>query len=582
MKCPQVSNSGFVDVTGGTPRALDCDATTVSYNLCLTDAFSNVWGGSANQVICPRVGHKDLYVEIDYMTGHTPDPAAIKDVIMAFGNAPLTGQKADAFGRTQGITLHVKIDEAITHVNQINVWTDGDTDNTNDFAHIKEGTATSFTDGRFGTATERQGTNAAKILNLKHYIYRYGLFVHTWGSSCGPSGMGETLGNDFVVSLGCGFGERDSAHAGTEGTRSEQAGTFMHELGHTLNLRHGGPATSAYGSANYDMNCKINYVSVMNYLRQFPGLLPTGAGSPSTFDSAGANPVTKWEGVRVNTAGATNGDPLPAGSGTQTWPGSSLDYSRTAMADLVETSLSEPAGTTAITPAQKIVFGPNPNNLANTGPNINWNAAGGATETGVNRDINNMGIEACGATAGQTQKGANDWASLKFYMLHDLDARDGAISAISQPARTPELTAAVEDHMEQQAPPQFAGVLQPINQDGTSRYNLGQNIPIKLQLKDTANQFIPNAQLTFTAERISTTVSGTAQETETSSTFTAGHLFTYDSAAKQYKYNWKTTGLQPGTWILRVYEDYGTVDQRLLQGPQPPTAPGETVRVSLK
>lgn len=34
-------------------------------------------------------------------------------------------------------------------------------------------------------------------------------------TSCGPSGMGETPGNDFIVSLGCGFRERDGAHAGT-------------------------------------------------------------------------------------------------------------------------------------------------------------------------------------------------------------------------------------------------------------------------------------------------------------------------------------------------------------------------------
>ena len=35
----------------------------------------------------------------------------------------------------------------------------------------------------------------------------------------------------------------------------------MHELGHNLNLRHGG---------NVDENCKSNYLSVMNYMFQFP------------------------------------------------------------------------------------------------------------------------------------------------------------------------------------------------------------------------------------------------------------------------------------------------------------------------
>ena len=575
MKCPQVASGAFVDVTGGTPRTLDCDSSAVTYNLCITDTFSNVWGGSAGQVICPRVGHKDLFVEMDYMTGHSPDAAAIKDVIMAFGNAPITGQRADAFGRTQGVTLHLVVNEPVTHVTQINVWTDGDADLNNDFAHIKEGTATSFTDGKFGTSSERQN---AKVLNMKHYIYRYGIFAHTWGTSCGPSGMGETLGNDFIVSLGCGFGERDGTHAGTEGTRAEQAGTLMHELGHNLNLRHGGPATASYGSTNYDMNCKVNYLSVMNYMRQFPGMLPTGAGSPSTYDAAGANPVTKWEGVRVNTVGATNGDPLPAGSGTSTWPGTSLDFSRTAMANLIETGLNEVNGirksdNTAIIPAQKVVYGITPNTQANTGPNVNWNLAGGATDTAVNRDINNVGIEACGATAGQTQKGADDWSNIKFYMLHDPDAKDGAISPISQPARTPELTAAVVEHMKEEAPPQFAGVLPPPNQDGSTVMKLGSTIPIKLQLKDTENNLITNAKLTFTAQKLPNSVPTPPPGT-----------FKYDTKNSQYVYSWKTpTGAaNQGTWVIRVYENYGTLDQRLLQGPQPPTATGETVRLSLK
>jgi len=97
-----------------------------------------------NKLVCPTVGHKDLYVELDYMIGHSPDTAAIKDVIMAFGNAPITGQTADGLARTTGIALHVKVDESLTHVTQINVWTDGDADVNNDLAHIKEGSAASL------------------------------------------------------------------------------------------------------------------------------------------------------------------------------------------------------------------------------------------------------------------------------------------------------------------------------------------------------------------------------------------------------------------------------------------------------
>ena len=288
----------------------------------------------------------------------------------------------------------------------------------------------------------------------------------------------------------------------------------MHELGHTLNLRHGGPATTAVGTTNYDMNCKVNYLSVMNYVRQFPGLLPTGAptvaGGAGTYNAAGANPISKWEGVRLNTAGsAANGDPLPAGTGPSTWPGSSLDYSRAPMASLSETGLSEANGVrkadnTAITPAQKIVYGPTPNVIANTGANVNWNLDTDAVDTALARDINNVGIQACGATAGQiqTDNGNDDWSNLKFYMLHDTDTRDGAVSPVSQPARTPELTAAIVEDMKEEAPLQFTGVSPPPNQDGSTVMKLGTTIPIKLQLKDSSNKVITNAKLTFTAQKL--------------------------------------------------------------------------------
>jgi hypothetical protein len=48
--------------------------------------------------------------------------------------------------------------------------------------------------------------------------------------------------------------------------RDAEAGTLMHELGHNLGLRHGGFE---------DVNCKPNYLSVMNYTLQVPYIDPT-------------------------------------------------------------------------------------------------------------------------------------------------------------------------------------------------------------------------------------------------------------------------------------------------------------------
>jgi hypothetical protein len=54
------------------------------------------------------------------------------------------------------------------------------------------------------------------------------------------------------------------------GTLKVQTGTLMHELGHTLTLTHGGTYYQQ-GLATYDVNCKPNFLSVMNYLFQVRG-----------------------------------------------------------------------------------------------------------------------------------------------------------------------------------------------------------------------------------------------------------------------------------------------------------------------
>ena len=52
------------------------------------------------------------------------------------------------------------------------------------------------------------------------------------------------------------------------GTTTVQAGTIMHEIGHTLYLTHGG----YYPGVGFGQNCKPNFLSVMNYLFQIRGL----------------------------------------------------------------------------------------------------------------------------------------------------------------------------------------------------------------------------------------------------------------------------------------------------------------------
>ena len=130
----------------------------------------------------------------------------------------------------------------------------------NDFFNVKK--------TNFGTVTERRQEHRAMPdtdtagwsptgMTLKHYVYHYGLSVNFYSKTkdltCPSrglsSGVGEVLGNDFVISLGCGWGAFDAT--GTSGrSNDQQAGTIMHELGHNLGLHHGGAATAIDWSNN--------------------------------------------------------------------------------------------------------------------------------------------------------------------------------------------------------------------------------------------------------------------------------------------------------------------------------------------
>ena len=107
----------------------------------------------------------------------------------------------------------------------------------------------------FGTTAER--AQGIKTINAKLMAFRWMAFAHSLVAST-SSGCGEIGGDDTVITL-ANFGI-PGPDGDRNGTTSQQAGTVMHELGHNLGLDHGG----ADG-----INCKPNYLSVMNYLFQF-------------------------------------------------------------------------------------------------------------------------------------------------------------------------------------------------------------------------------------------------------------------------------------------------------------------------
>jgi WD40-like Beta Propeller Repeat len=297
--------------------------------------------------------HKDLFVEIDYMSLHRPDAGAIDDVINAFAKAPVGNPDG-----TEGIRLHVLIDDNFPLVTNIALGGctvaagPGDAD----FDAIKQ--------DKFGTGAERAGQPA--VLEAKRLAFRYAIWADSLLGQPGRSGCAERPGNDFVITLG--------GWTLGIGNRKEQAGTFMHELGHTLGLQHGG---------GDGLNCKPNYLSVMNYSFQIDG-----------------SPVL----------------------------GRPLDYSRQKLPTLVETSLDEFDGIGWV-PGAQTAFGPSPSKVVDASGPIDWNQDTDAIDPSVSVELNNGG--SCDGS-GVILDGYEDWPNLLYGFRSTASFADGVHAGVPQ------------------------------------------------------------------------------------------------------------------------------------------------------
>lgn len=286
---------------------------------------------------------KDLFLELDYEVGRAPTKADIDAMKAAFAAAPLTNPDGST-----GVNLHVDVgllfdrtaDEAGrtgTCANGLDDDGDGDTDGVDtdclfldasqelaptcgngldddgdglaDIAdpqclvgdNLGEGSSLTIAaatrpcglDAAFGTI------KAAEFQANRGWVFRYAIQAASPPDPPAPAapldcfgGEGEIGGNDFI-------------------SHNLDAGTLLHELGHNLNLQHGG---------SNSMNCKPNYLSVMNYNLQ--GGIPRVPGgfildySPPRTSLNGANranaPLLQLredaldEGVAIDPSDAAN------------------------------------------------------------------------------------------------------------------------------------------------------------------------------------------------------------------------------------------------------------------------------------
>ncbi len=158
-------------------------------------------------------------------------------------------------------------------------------------------------------------------------ISRYCLFIDEFADN--QTGMAEEIpSDDFVISLG------NSSIDG--GWPREQVGAFLHELGHTLGLYHGG----SQGEGCHPRNFEPNYPSVMNYWHTFAGTQGSWSyGDPPSASECGDD----------NTAGHL------CFVSSSTMISSQQTYSQGLLQEVDEWHLDETAGFASI-PSQDLNF----------------------------------------------------------------------------------------------------------------------------------------------------------------------------------------------------------------------------------
>jgi hypothetical protein len=320
--------------------------------------------------------HKDLYVEVDWMDcsnnacdvsggfarpTHDSAVGIVDPVTQAFAVAP----KSNPDG-ADGVDLHITVDESVPGHRSTLFGPErlGNGSHDATFDEIKSGDTQQPCDGHFGTSGDRVLSSCAAVLAARKMAYRYavvGSSIADGASVVSPVGIAEIGGNDFFV----------TADWSQPASITTDADTFMHELGHTLGLHHGGAD---------DLNCKPNYLSIMNY--------------PLSWAKFAA-------------------DKFP------------LDYSRQKLATLNEASLSEPAGVGNAAP-RWTKWGINGKEVSAEaqGP-LDFNGDNDTTDTAIAADLNHLDSwGTCKASPGQSLEGHDDWADIDFNFRDSTDYAD--------------------------------------------------------------------------------------------------------------------------------------------------------------
>ena len=173
--------------------------------------------------------HKDLFVEMDFMVrssaanGLGPNDAVLRGIAAVFAAAPVTNPD-----NRPGINVHLERGNQVVYDSDLNPL-----------------------------LTEFGALKRANFDTRRAPVFHYMIWANGYDGDTSSGYSMAIPGADFVVTLG-------KWNGGNGGTDNQKIGTFVHELGHNLGLRHGGSDAE---------NFKPNHLSVMNYSFQTRGIL---------------------------------------------------------------------------------------------------------------------------------------------------------------------------------------------------------------------------------------------------------------------------------------------------------------------
>ena len=175
-----------------------------------------------------RSDHKDLFVEIDWRPGQQPSRNNILALKAAFAAAPVDAGGTMNPDGAPGINIWIDTGDLMEDGMLVGDDLGGGGD-------VLPDPVICLDDSFY--AAKQQYFDAARRLAFRYMVSGISPGENTCADGDAPGGIAELGGNDLTV-------------------YSTQAGVIFHELGHTLNLGHGGFE---------GLNNKPNYISMMNY-----------------------------------------------------------------------------------------------------------------------------------------------------------------------------------------------------------------------------------------------------------------------------------------------------------------------------